>query len=57
MELSILENQNPTLYKKCTERDVSVADEDDDVVDAFDEREIFGKYPVVSLVSHFFREF
>ena len=38
-----MENQNPTLYKKCTERDVTDADEDDDVVDLFDEREIFGK--------------
>lgn len=40
--VSSLENQNPTLYGKCSERSVSAADEDDSVVDLFDEREVFG---------------
>lgn len=39
----MLENQNPKLYDKCTERNITVTDEDDDVCDLFDEREIFGK--------------
>lgn len=40
--LSSLENQNPTLYGKCSERSITADDEDDFVVDLFDEREIFG---------------
>lgn len=41
MSLNI-ENLNPKLYKKCDERSVSQFEEDDDVVDEFDTREIFG---------------
>lgn len=38
-----LENVNPKLYKKINEREVTGDDEDEDVVDEFDSREIFGK--------------
>lgn len=38
-----IENLNPNVYKKCAERKRTAADEDDNVVDPFDEREIFGK--------------
>lgn len=38
-----LENLNPNVYRKCDERKITHADEDDDVVDPFDDREIFGK--------------
>lgn len=37
-----LENVNPTLYKKLDERKVTADDENEDVVDDFDAREIFG---------------
>lgn len=37
-----LENINPKLYKKCEERETSQFEEDDDVFDEFDSREIFG---------------
>ncbi|XP_049541478.1 MIP18 family protein galla-2 [Anopheles darlingi] len=36
-----LENINPHIYKKCEDRKVTKDDEDEDVVDLFDEREIF----------------
>lgn len=39
-----VENLNPNVYKKCDDRKVSAADEDDTVTDPFDEREIFGKF-------------
>lgn len=39
---SDLENINPKLYRKCEEREISQFDEDDEVVDEFDAREIFG---------------
>ena len=42
-----LENVNPILYKKVEERQVTVDDENEDVVDEFDSREIFGKYTYV----------
>lgn len=38
-----LENLNPNVYKKSAERAVTSSEEDDNVVDPFDEREIFGK--------------
>lgn len=37
-----VENLNPNVYKKSDDRKVSAADEDDNVTDPFDEREIFG---------------
>lgn len=39
-----VENLNPNVYRKCDDRKVSAADEDDTVTDPFDEREIFGMY-------------
>lgn len=38
-----LENLNPSVFKKSDERTTSYLDEDDDVADPFDTREIFGK--------------
>lgn len=38
-----LENLNPNVYKKSAERTVTTSEEDDNVVDPFDEREVFGK--------------
>lgn len=37
-----LENLNPTIYEKIKEREVTLADEDNDVHDEFDAREVFG---------------
>lgn len=39
-----LENENPNVYQKLDSRSVTADDEDENVVDPFDEREIFGKY-------------
>lgn len=39
-----LENINPKLYKKKDERQITAEDEDEDIVDEFDAREIFGIY-------------
>uniref|UniRef100_A0A1B6JBL3 MIP18 family-like domain-containing protein n=1 Tax=Homalodisca liturata TaxID=320908 RepID=A0A1B6JBL3_9HEMI len=36
-----LENLNPKLYRKCEEREISKYEEDDDIVDEFDSREVF----------------
>uniref|UniRef100_A0A182M2C6 MIP18 family-like domain-containing protein n=1 Tax=Anopheles culicifacies TaxID=139723 RepID=A0A182M2C6_9DIPT len=36
-----LENNSPNVYKKCEDRKLTKDDEDEDVVDPFDEREIF----------------
>uniref|UniRef100_A0A182QFT3 MIP18 family-like domain-containing protein n=1 Tax=Anopheles farauti TaxID=69004 RepID=A0A182QFT3_9DIPT len=36
-----LENINPNVYKKCEDRKLTKDDEDEDVADPFDEREIF----------------
>lgn len=41
-ELSSLENQNPVLYQKCIERILTAEDENDEIIDLFDAREIFG---------------
>jgi hypothetical protein len=40
--MTLLENINPKLYRKCEEREISQEDEDDNVVDPFDSREVFG---------------
>ncbi|XKL69605.1 hypothetical protein PGB90_007374 [Kerria lacca] len=40
-ELSSLENQNPVLYQKCIERILTAEDENDEIIDLFDAREIF----------------
>ena len=38
-----LDNANPVIYECSKERDIRPEDEDDDVVDKIDEREVFGK--------------
>lgn len=38
-----LENLNPNVYKKCDDRKHVAADDDENVVDPFDEREVFGE--------------
>ena len=38
-----LENVNPNLYQKIDERNITADEEDENVVDEFDAREIFGK--------------
>lgn len=42
MKLDQLENQNPNVYNKTGERLVTTEEEDDNVVDEFDSREVFG---------------
>ena len=37
-----LDNANPVLYEKASDRIVTLDDEDNDVTDEFDSREIFG---------------
>lgn len=39
-----LENVNPNVFKRTAERALSDDDYNDDIVDPFDEREIFGKF-------------
>lgn len=39
-----LENINPKLYEKLGEREIIAEEEDEDVVDEFDAREVFGMY-------------
>jgi len=45
-----LENINPKLYKKLDDREITVEEQDEDVADEFDAREIFGKYPNLKLI-------
>lgn len=49
--MTTIENENPNVYKKCAQRELTSADEDDNVVDPFDDREIFGEYYNVDIVS------
>ena len=37
------ENANPTRFEKCSERQVLLDEEDNDVVDDIDSREVFGE--------------
>lgn len=37
-----LENINPKLYKKLDDREITFEEQDEDVADEFDAREIFG---------------
>ena len=37
-----LENINPTIYQKSTEREITADEEDDNIVDEIDSREVFG---------------
>ena len=36
-----LDNANPTIYQRCEERLVTLQEEDDDIVDEIDEREVY----------------
>lgn len=38
-----IENINPNVYKKCEDRKRLAADLDENVLDPFDEREVFGE--------------
>lgn len=38
-----IENINPNVYEKIKERQITANDEDENVSDPFDKREIFGK--------------
>ena len=38
-----LDNANPIIYECSKEREISLDDEDDDIVDKIDEREVFGR--------------
>uniref|UniRef100_A0A182J0Z7 MIP18 family-like domain-containing protein n=1 Tax=Anopheles atroparvus TaxID=41427 RepID=A0A182J0Z7_ANOAO len=40
-KMTELENINPNVYKKCEDRKLTIDDENEDVVDPFDEREVF----------------
>jgi len=40
--MALLENINPKLYRKCEEREITPEEKDDNVVDPFDSREVFG---------------
>lgn len=44
-----IENKNPTLYNKSVERCTTAQEQDDQVRDLFDEREIFGKIIIILL--------
>lgn len=39
-----LENINPKLYKKLDEREITAKEQDEDIVDEFDAREVFGMH-------------
>lgn len=39
-----LENINPKLYKRLNDREITAEEQDEDVADGFDAREIFGIY-------------
>jgi hypothetical protein len=40
-----LENINPKLYRKLDDREITAEEQDEDIVDEFDAREIFGIRP------------
>lgn len=43
MRLDQLENQNPNVYNTTGDRVITTEEEDNNIVDEFDAREIFGK--------------
>ena len=43
MKLDQLENENPNIYSKTDDRIATAEEEDDNIVDEFDPREIFGE--------------
>lgn len=44
IKMSELENVNPLIFKKAGERKLQDTDYDDNVIDVFDEREVFGNF-------------
>lgn len=54
------ENINPNVFQKISEREITYEEEDDDIVDEFDAREIFGMFKEfmgysTNLTSFYFR--
>ncbi|XP_037044339.1 MIP18 family protein galla-2 [Bradysia coprophila] len=47
-----LENLNPNVYKKSAERTVTTSEEDDSIVDPFDEREVFDLIRAINDPEH-----
>lgn len=41
--MDLKENINPNIYQKISDREITPDEEDDNVVDEFDSREIFGE--------------
>lgn len=48
-----LDNENPTLFDKSEEREVSEKDLDDNEAEEFDSREIFGKL-ILAIINNTF---
>ncbi|MCK5919774.1 MAG: hypothetical protein KAG66_02460 [Methylococcales bacterium] len=44
--MATLENENPLVFQRSTERAILPEEEDDNVVDKIDDREVFGKFDV-----------
>ncbi|XP_069699970.1 MIP18 family protein galla-2 [Periplaneta americana] len=40
-DMNRLENVDPKLYKKCSDRKITPEEEDDDIIDPFDSREVY----------------
>lgn len=38
-----IENLHPNVYKKCDARKIHASEENEDITDLFDEREVFGE--------------
>lgn len=50
-----LENINPNIYNKVGDRIVLEEEEDDDIIDEFDSREIFGKIKILTIKYLYFK--
>lgn len=44
-----LDNENPTLFNKSEERNISEKDWDDNEAEEFDSREIFGIFKIINI--------
>jgi hypothetical protein len=49
--MDTLENVNPKLYEKCEERRVTEEEEDENIVDEYDAREVFGILSIIYTYS------
>jgi len=49
-----LENINPKLYKRLNDREITAEEQDEDVADEFDAREIFGTYNFKVFINNLF---